>query len=303
MLNYDNAEKNKIRSWCIDSMLPAKNILEIPGPECISTLEMKQKGKITSKSKVYTIERKKDSFEKIIQKLKLNKINLIPHLGELETFNHQDVEFGIVNLDTCSTLNEKILNFISKLNIANNGSLYVWVVGFRNEGELKHKLLSYAASRTDNSDYVMKKCNFSQSSLTTNASIIALTAALNHYDFKINYETYVSNVSMMYVYRFTNIVKINKPRTKLNLNLDTYQYQKVDYSNKTELVKITSPISKQIIQSFKLNQINKIKRILKSELNNSTRDKKWIIAGWKSNVSRLKPKNKKEIIKFLDSII
>lgn len=307
----NNHSKNKVRSQVISKVPKNCNcVLDIPGPEIMSTIELIKQNKITKNTIIHTIERNKKSNNIIIKKFKNKKIKHVAHNLSLENFQTNNY-FDFVNLDTCSCLNEGILNVLSKLNFNKNATLSLWVTGFRSKGELKSKILSYGGKHSDNGDYIRNTAFTTKGNELTNAVLIAIAACLNKYDFEMNstsYEEYTSNKTKMYVYTLHNINPTKKIRSVLNFaGEQRYNYIKKEYIS-TQKSTLTGSLPNQLIQAFtnnKQGQINHLKIKAKQELENRKKDKKWILAGWKSCVSKIC--NNKELAekihKFINSII
>ena len=302
----NNHSKNLVRSKVISLAPKSHVVLDIPGPEIMSPIELINQKKLDKKTIVHTIERDKKANKTICKKLKNRRVLHVPHEGSLENFE-SDLFFDFVNLDTCSSLNEGIIKTVSNLKFNQNATFALWVTGFRAKGELKAKILSYAAKWSDNTDYIRNVTFIPNLSKINTSILVVLASCLKEYEFEVSFYDYISNKTKMNVFVLSKIRPAQEKRSKISFEGEqSYTHEKKKYTS-TKQSSLSGTMPNQFVQAFennKLGQINHLKTKARQEINNRQKNKKWILAGWKSNVSKI-CKNKtlaKKIHDFISSI-
>lgn len=322
---YAGVEKAQMREATSPNRRLSR-ILDLCSPEVGSTKFFLETGVADENTKFTIIEQEKSSVPIICNKFK----NL--GLNQPEVFNGriQDCRFlgpfDLVNLDTCSTPSEPILNWISRLNILKGGELNLWVTAFRNSGLWRETLLNAFLYNNKSGAVVMnqlaEKFSFPRNVTVEQKCVYgALAAALSFYDFDVVLPKvqnrppgqYRDNRNTMYVYRFVNMKLLKNPArpslAQILSEIRPTEYfpvirKKSDGNAKGE--KITT--SQLILNALtgqpgkKATATFKIRKIL-SDAKYLHHSDKMVKAGWKAQITKLvsDPMLVKKVHSYIDA--
>lgn len=308
MPDYTGVEKLQMRQATTPAHYLA-NVLDLCSAQAGSTKHYVKTGVVDHKTKCTIIEHNKSSLPGIYSNFK--------RLGlpEPEVFNGkiEDCPFvgpyNLVNLDTCSTPSEPILNWIGQLSILPGGELNLWVTAFRNSGLWRQTLIDgfvYNPQGIVVLNEIRDKVSFSDFLCMTTEQkcvVAALAATLSFYDFDFVLPKvlnrppgqYRDNRTTMYVYRLVNMKRRNKPvRPSLTQILAATRPTKYFPSHRVNsnghAQNPKGMVSQQILDAIATGKRSEATRTINKILSDADflhHSKKMVKAGFKAQITKM----------------
>jgi hypothetical protein len=303
MKTWKGFEKAQIRDMSITDGKIYRNIIDLPGKPCKSVQHLFDNQAINKNTRLTGIERKRPFVPHIKKRLSKFGFNNDPfiHMGELHTCPLES-GYDWVNLDTCSSLRPKTLDWIQMLDFAKDGEFNVWLTCYRGNRKffegLKDTFLrkptGISVVRQISRDFedVFDGCEPIR--IATAAAL--LTTMSEKWEFVLHPPvSYSDHVNVMYFYRFTSIRPLSGKSPYPSFR-DVFQEcedftslnwrgrQKHVLSESDSIPEICILVASQDMGTGAKAYVTKrIRSVLKHA---GEKDPKWIKAGWKSAISR-----------------
>jgi hypothetical protein len=296
--DYSSNAKQLIRASTISGGRRYKRILDLPAIFCRSPKFFVESGAAGPETEIVAVERRASQAARIDSKLKKLPFGKVTtFVGELHDCPHTG-PYDLVNADTCSGLSLDLLKWIGSLEFLPGAELNLWVTPFRARGQFKQDLV--ATFR--HSDYGMEK--YAELDIrgifpfgidiSVSCSVCAISCAMNRYNsIPIAPMLYTQHKNMMRVYRFTNINKANvsAPPIEKIISPGDYEYE-ASLSRGEGLIPEGLLFAEHaLFAADNPAARGYIKGLFRTRLRDQKiggKDPKWVKAGWKAHVSRIR---------------
>lgn len=300
--NYSGSQKQAVREKIITPGRLYRSIILLAGEKCRTIEFLLKQGNINENTVITVIER--DSF--VMSKIK-NRFKRYPfkkvNLSNTKVEDTPDYGlYDFMDLDTCSTISPKILNWIAQQRFLPYADVAMWFTAYRSSQKFKDYLsniffhtkagIRVIEDMKDNSTDV--RYVYDPIQLVSSAAIYT---AINRYSCSVEpVLSYSEHVNSMYVYRFMNLNILPMVRPSLNDILvpvsqitSSQQVWKKDDGQRKLAGK---PLMTMILKALDGSSGEKAyaTRQLRIEIRSGEiagKDPKWIRAGYKSYLSKI----------------
>jgi len=292
--DYSTAIKQKMREATVTKGKRYNSVLDLPAQKCYSAKFLFSEGHIGPWTNFVAVEcfsQISEMITKELGKISLKKVDVYngmlhdcPHIGP----------YDLVNADTCNSLSQNLLDFISLIDFLPEGELNLWLTPFRNNGQFKNDLIESLLPTDIWTKLELSGAIRGNIPIEVGASLCAIYSALNRFDCIVHTPIkYCQHVLPMWIYRFTNLHTPKSPRASLANFMISSNYESVHYDNKKSLVIPECDSLSQLVSYAVGQEKMGVKSYVMKRLRNEMRERKisgaevkWVKAGWKAAISR-----------------
>lgn len=291
--NPDGVYKNISRDFLSQPGKIYKSIFTIPGPKLRCVKHLIKNGNTNSETVIKMVEINKKVFKTaktLFEKEYARYFKNFDFVCADFTDLHNLDKFDLVNLDTMSSLNESILDFIKNLSFYPNSSLIVNLCGYRNNYDFLQKIINYYFCN-NNLLFLEKQrlvyCNNVEEQVTLTAILESLLN--NGYEATpLKPYVYCDKVTKMKDYIFRGIYPIKPLESSFvfdeNLMLTTGSYSKSPESTLDQ-----TTITSMILSIKTSGHRAYVKRIINLNLEKAKildKNPTMVLAGYKAEVTK-----------------
>jgi hypothetical protein len=283
--------------------------MDLPAPSCLSIVNLMKRDALAKNAKFVLYERNKPDIPAIHRKMSGLGFNesQFEIVGQDLADSTPTGSYDWVNLDTCCSLNQSLLGFISKLNFIKGGELNVWLTYYRSNAEF-HEGLRNTFFRNEEGMKIMQQVRRShpilqdydpdsQNSSTKLVTLMAIIMAINNYSYELEMPIdYIDRSTTMYFFRIRNIRRLSTPVLpnfsdiyRPDDNFEGFKYPNKKPRNLTsedDVPRSCILVASGAASSSRAFLTRRMRQVLKSAPD-CGKDPKWVRAGWKSTVSRM----------------
>lgn len=224
--SYAGQAKKAARHGCVTPGKVYRNALLLPGEGLRDFTHFRETGNFTDTTHIVVVERDPKIMAKIARKLAAHPNPAVFCPGELEsTPDHGP--YDLLNLDTCSALSPKILDWLGKQKLLPGAEVNLWLADYRGGSWFARELYDryFFGEGLKVVHQLYSKCHdYQNRSADEIAAAAAIYSTLKNYDCDVQpLRKYSEHQGSMRVFRFTNCRHRPQPRHAATTHATPYK--------------------------------------------------------------------------------